>query len=216
MTAKDLLHTILDYQHIWVLSQHTLSKSAETRRQQIDALQEAFGLTKKNVNPSLQITYSMNGEEFDRTTRLKSMTNLQYLTSGEFLTDRPEEQNHELAQRIKVVISAMYPHMPVNRMEKSHIPWLFNNLFNFRGEIYKVSYRDAGPVEGFSAGLSYSHYLKKKLKDIIKSNVEEIDETLCLILDPTKSTIEKRELVENYKYPDVDLDTLDADWLTGY
>jgi hypothetical protein len=217
MTVKDLLHKLLDYRYIWVLPQHIRSKPAEIRREQIEALQEAFGLTKKNVNLSNQITYSVNGETLERATHLKSVTNMQYLVRGEFLHDRPKEQNEELTQRVKTVICELYPHIPVEQMDRfMHIPWIFNNLFNFREEIYKVSFRDAGPVEGFSAGLSYSHHLKRKLKEVIKNNVEEIDETLCLILDPTKRTLEKRELVERYNYPDVDLEMLDGEWLSGY
>ena len=63
-------------------------------------------------------------------------------------------------------------------------------------------------LEGFSAGLHYSFHLQHKLKAIITNNLNDIDETLWLIMDPTKRDIE----MSTYKYVDHDFKALDLAW----
>src|SRR5215213_10035075 len=77
MTAKDLLNKVLDYNYLWSSPERKNSKPATTRLAQIEALQEAFGLTKKYVNPFVQIKYSFAGEKqkLDRAKQLNRITN---------------------------------------------------------------------------------------------------------------------------------------------
>lgn len=69
-------------------------------------------------------------------------------------------------------------------------------------------------LEGFSVGLLYSHYLQGQLKKIIIENLDEIDETLWLILDPKQGDIDIKTLVENFNYPNEDLEKIDLEWRT--
>ena len=74
MTAKALLYKILDFQYLWTLPQNKNSKPAKVRLEQIDSLLDAFGLSKKYVNPLVQIKYSITGkkEELNRARHLKN------------------------------------------------------------------------------------------------------------------------------------------------
>lgn len=211
MTAKDLLNKVLEYNYLWSSPDRKSSKPATVRLSQIEALQEAFGLTKKYVNPFVQIKYSFAGEKqkLDRAKQLNKLTNLEYLLQGEFLFDREKEANGELSKKIITTIDALYPDMReyINQRPVD-IGWLFNDLLNFRQEIYKVTYPDEGMLEGFSAGLHYSLHLQGKIKEIIKNNLSEIDDTLWLILDPTKRMVNKGEI----NYPEADLETIDIEW----
>lgn len=211
MTAKDLLEKVLDYNYLWSLPDRKNSKPAKTRLAQIEALQEAFGLTKKYVNPFVQIKYSFAGEKqkLDRAKQLNRITNLEYLLNGEFLHDRDKEANKELTAKITKTVTALYPdmveyiqHRPVD------IGWLFNDLLGFRQEVYKLTYPNGGMLEGFSAGLHYSFYLQRQLREVIKANLSEIDETLWLILDPAKRDIDKSQI----NYPDADIENIDLEW----
>ena len=215
MTAKDLLHKILDYNYLWCRSDLLNDKPSVLRREQIESLQEAFGLTKKYVNPLVQIKYSIVGKkgELSRAKQLNKLTNMQYLMQGEFLRDRPYEENKELAERATNKIKELYEHVPEDRMNRPvDIGWMFNNLWNFRQEIYKVAYPNEGMLEGFSVGLIYSKYLQSELKKLIKNNLDDIDDTLWLILDPQKREIDIEELKSRFNYPDVDLDKIDLNW----
>ncbi|MCH2225056.1 MAG: hypothetical protein MK066_09835 [Crocinitomicaceae bacterium] len=215
MTAKDLLHKILDYNYLWSRSDLLNDKPSVLRRQQIESLLDAFGLSKKHVNPLVQIKYSIVGEKdkLSRAKQLNKLTNIQYLMQGEFLHDRPYEENMELAERAINKIKEMYKHAPEDRMNRPvDIGWMFNNLFNFRQEIYKVASPNEGMLEGFSVGLIYSKYLQSELKKLITDNLDDIDDTLWLILDPKKREFDIEELKSRFNYPDVDLDKIDLDW----
>ncbi|WP_341899923.1 hypothetical protein [Fluviicola taffensis] len=215
MTAKDLLYKILDYRYVWSLPQNKNSKPAKARLEQIESLLDAFGLTKKYVNPLVQIKYSISGnkQSQDRARHLNKLTNLEYLLNGEFLHDREEHANAELSWKIIETITSIYPEMAGNiNLRPPDIAWLYNNLLIFRQEVYKLTYPNGGMLEGFSAGLHYSFHLQHKLKTLIKENLDEIDETIWLILDPTKQDIEMSTLISKHKYVDYDFDALDLDW----
>ena len=71
--------------------------------------------------------------------------------------------------------------------------------------------------DGFSVGLVYSKYLQSELKKIILDNIEEIDETLWLIIDPQKREIDLETMKSKYNYQDVDLGKIDLEWrIEGY
>ena len=211
MTAKDLLNKVLDYNLLWSSPDRESTKPAKIRLSQIEALQEAFGLTKKYVNPFVQIKYSIVGDtqKLDRSKHLNKLTNLEYLLQGEFLNDRDKEANAELSKRIIETITSLYPDKTkyINQRPVD-IGWLFNNLFNFRKQVYKLTSSNEGMLEGFSAGLHYSLYLQGQLKEIIKGNLSEIDETLWIILDPGKREVTKHEI----NYPDANLEEIDLEW----
>jgi len=215
MTAKDLLYKILDYQYLWILPHNQNSKPAKLRLEQIESLLEAFGLTKKQVNPLVQIKYLIGGDKegMERSKYLRKLTNLQYLLGGEFLRDRENDANAEISEKIIKTITSLYPYIGEETARTSlHISWLFNNLMSFRQQVYKLIYPNGGMDEGFSAGLHYSFYLQSKLKTLITENLHEIDETLWLILDPTKREIEMDILVSKYKYINHDFRAIDLDW----
>jgi hypothetical protein len=215
MTAKDLLYKILDYKYLWAIPQNKNSKPAKLRLEQIESLLDAFGLTKKYVNSLVQIKYSITGDKqsLDRARHLNKLTSLEYLLHGEFLHDREKVEILELSNKVIETITSMYPHMTehINR-KPIDLGWLFNDLLIFRQEVYKLTYPNGGMLEGFSAGLNYSLYLQSKLKKLITDNLNEIDETLWLILDPTKRDIEINTLTSKYKYVDHDFKVIDLDW----
>jgi hypothetical protein len=215
MTAKDLLHKLLDYNYLWIRTDLINDKPSVIRRQQIESLLNAFGLSKKYVNSMVQIKYSIIGEKekLSRAKQLNKLTNIEYLIQGEFLHDRPFEENQELSDSAIKKIKELYKHAPEDRMKRPvDISWMFNSLLNFRQEVYKVTYPNEGMLEGFSVGLIYSHYLQSKLKNLITENLEEIDNTLWLILDPKQREIDIKELKSKFGYPDINLEEIDLDW----
>ena len=206
MTAKDLLYKYLDYNYIWSGSGRIKDKPSIIRRQQIEALLSAFGLSKKYIKPLIQIKYSIFGKkgELNRSKYLNKLTDLH---------DRPYEDNQDLANKAIDRIKEIYKNIPGGKEnEPVDFGWMYNNLLNFRQEIYNVSCPNEGMLEGFSVGLIYSHYLQSELKKIINKNLDEIDDTLWLILDPTKKEIDLEILISEFNYPDVDLEAVDLDW----
>ena len=210
MTAKDLLLKILDYQCNWACN--PFSEPAKIRMEQIEVLLDAYGLTKKYVNPSVNIEYSLVGEQesHNRTEHLHGLTNLAYFRSGEFLYDREENANTELFQKAMYAITPLYSGLPesISSMKSHDIKWLFSDLMNYREKIYELTYPWGGMLEGFSLGLSYSKHLQRQLNETIVANLTQIDDTLWLILDP-----EKREFTnEEINLKAVDLESIDREW----
>lgn len=217
MTAKDLLYKILEYDLNWKSLKD--SEPAQVRLVQIEHLLGVFGLSKKYVNTEVKITYRMfdifkrgvskQKNEQTREQYLNDMSNLTYFFSGEFLYDRPKEANQQLENIIKDFISLEYSSLPDYLKQKDvNIKWLFADLMSFRREIYKITQAWGGMLEGFVAGLHYSHYLQHNLKTIIGENLEEIDNTLWLVLDPQKRDFKPEEI----NYTEYDLDKIDWDW----
>ena len=48
--------------------------------------------------------------------------------------------------------------------------------------------------EGFEVGLLYRLHLQKQLQEVTKNNLSDIDEALCLILDPQKRVFTNEEI----------------------
>lgn len=215
MTAHDLLVEFLDYAYLWSSEDLKNAHPAVVRRKRLEALLQAFGLTKAYVNPLKKIMYGLVGskEEVTRARHLDKLTNIDYFRQGEFLHDRAHEENRELIGLIIRTLKEELPSIPDADYEKRmHIGWLFNDLLRFRLEVYKLAYPWGGMDEGFSAGLYYSKILAGRLKAIINANTHEIDAALCLVIDPKKREFSKDELVRTYAYPDVDLHQIDHEW----
>lgn len=66
ITARDLLYKILDYGHLWNGPDRIDSKPAQTRLDQIRVLAEAFGVSKKSVNPLKMMQLMMAGKQQDK------------------------------------------------------------------------------------------------------------------------------------------------------
>ncbi|WP_299438235.1 hypothetical protein [uncultured Aquimarina sp.] len=215
MTGKDLLYKYLDYQYLWSSPNRINDKPSQIRLKQLEALLEAFGLTKKYVNPLIQIKYSILGEKekLSRSQHLNKLTNVQYFEQSEFLYDREYKENNEVANRALNKIKELYKKPPESRISRPvDIKWMFNNLLNFRKNVFKITYPWGGMLEGFSVGLIYSEHLQSNLKKIITDNIEEIDDTLWLIIDPKKRNFDLETMKSEFNYPDVDLDNIDLEW----
>jgi hypothetical protein len=215
MTAKDLLHKLLEYRTDWTARDRIQSKPATIRLAQLEALQEAFGLTKHHVNLLVRVKYKLAGKrsELDRAQYLNGLTNLDYVVQGEFLRDRPAECYRELAELAKARVHELYQSAPADRMARPvEISWLYNYLLRYRQDLYAVTQIESGMLEGFAVGLLYGQDLVNTVKRTIQQSTTEIDEVLWAILDPSKRVVAMDQLVRTYHYPDVDLDGIDLEW----
>jgi hypothetical protein len=215
MTAKDLLHQLLEYRNSWSARDRVHSQPTTIRLAQLEALQAAFGLTKQHVNLLVRVTYGMVGKraQMNRAQYLNGLSNVDYLVQGEFLHDRPAEAYQELAEQARARVREAYPGAPADRMERPvQIGWLYNYLLNYRQDLYAVAQPERGMLEGFAVGLLYGQELVNTVKQTIQQHVTEIDEVLWGILDPSKREVTKDELVHTYRYPKVDLASIDLAW----
>ncbi|MBG8552566.1 hypothetical protein [Hymenobacter guriensis] len=210
-----MLHKLLEYRRNWAARDRAQSKPATIRLAQLEALQEAFGLTKQHVNLLVRVKYSLVGQrtELNRAQYLNGLTNVDYLVQGEFLRDRPEESNLAVAERARARVRAVYGSGHEERMARPvQIGWLYNYLLNYRQDLYAVAQPEQGMLEGFAVGLLYGQELANAVKRTIQQSTAEMDEVLGLILDPSQRVVTMDQLVNTYRYPNVDLESIDLEW----
>ena len=197
MTAIDLLYKILDYNYLWNHADRNNSKPSQSRLLQIEKLLIGFQISKSNANPEVKMLYSILNEKktLTRAEYINTLTDLSYFSSGEFINDRPSYYYDDVLFKITSTLNFIHPDW-VSFIDERPVDLkiLFSDLFGFRQEIYRIAYPNQGMLEGFSAGLEYSFYLQKRLKEIITAHLTEIDETLCLLIDPQKRDITKEEI----------------------
>lgn len=215
VTAKDLLYKILDYDYYWSLPENEASEPARIRFEQIEHLLDVFGLTKNHVD-FFKKGYIISGEAYqciDRDVYISGITNLEYVKTGEFIVDRPVNRYQEIIERAFTTAKLIYP-----EADEAYL-WgtdsgdvffniLFSDLLEFRQEIYKVTNPMSRLLSGRTLGRVYCEYLKKQMRQTIIDNLDEIDDTLCLILDPEKRAFSADEI--NYKV--IDFEKMDIKW----
>ncbi|MEM9919672.1 MAG: hypothetical protein AAF990_16365 [Bacteroidota bacterium] len=97
MTAKDFLEKYLEYKTFWCFHHSKNSKPAKIRLKRLNSLLKAFEISKENINPSVNLKYSVTGKskEWSRAEKLSKLNNLEYFEEGEFLNDREKVDNKQ-------------------------------------------------------------------------------------------------------------------------
>lgn len=219
MNAKDLLHKYLDYKCFWSDHYHVRSKPANIRLNQISILLESLGILKANVNPNLKIKYLVQKNPFaiSRSDKILDLSELEYFETGEFLHDRDFNENKDLIQKIeKLGKSKSYTDYQLQHFFRGNFSLihLFEDLLSFRREIFKVTNPPKNIGSGLDLAIDFGRVKSEKLKKLIRENTSEIDEILCLLIDPKKQEISKEELIQKFKYQDVDLKEIDLKYRT--
>lgn len=90
---------------------------------------------------------------------------------------------------------------------------LFERLFLYRKKLSEVLAFNSGVLA--ASGLYY--YAFRKTEDfnnqIIKANLESIDNIIGLIISPDSQSFPRKQLIEEFGYPDVDLSEIDMEWI---
>lgn len=204
MTAKDLLYKYIEYACDWSTEKEFPSSSFRLR--QIEAMLEAFELTKKYADPHRDVTYfDSNGGQQTRAEYLDELTDLEYFEQCEFIDERPEEVYKELIDHvIKIEVE---PRKSLKSIRDKRIDpgTIFGALLSFRLDIYRLIHNHGYQLEGYNVAFAYAMRLRWNLIDTLNKNLDEIDEILWLLIDPQKRDIPLETLVSRFNYPDVDL-----------
>lgn len=214
MTAFDFIELYLEYDCLWTKNGRIDSAPAAARRERLDALQEAFGLAKSNINPKVAIRYSQGMKMISRAEKLAPFNNLQYFEEGEFLYDRPYENNLKLTTKIIRKVSELRPILSDRiREKKVDLQSIFQHLMAFRKEAFQMAHQEIWVNHiGFNVARFYVEYLEGKFKNAIKEHLGEIDHVLWLLLDPGKRDIDMATLQSKFNFPTDDLAAIDQAW----
>lgn len=227
LTAKDLLYKAIDYDGFWNSSKRMRdSEPAKARKLQLESLLKAFNILKENAKNASQIprqisskkiiiktiySTSSNPNHTERLEYIKTLNNLQYFTYGEFLGDVDRLKYKDFLNHIisvsKINSPAQIKNIEINSI---NLVRLFCSLFNIRKIIYHTleSNYIYQPRNGFSVEEEYPNYLNHLFVNRIPHNLAEIDEALCLLIDPEKKSFNEHEIL----YPTLNLDAVDLNW----
>jgi len=230
LTSKDLLYRALDYDGFWNISKRmTSSKPSQARKLQLEKLLAAFSISKKNVKAEAQAPYNVgkghkvitiygisgrSSKSMNRVEYIKTLTNFKYFSTGEFIADLEGIKYKNFIKRIISTSKRIFPEQSeLIDKEPVNLVHLFSNLYNFRLSIYhmfKFGF-DTRMRKEFSVEEDYSLYLRKKFIGSMNNNLSEVDEMLCMLIDPEKRSFKEDEI----DYPNYDFEALDKEWMNG-
>lgn len=197
--AKNLLYAALDYDFCTALKKIKGDAELKTKKERFDVLTTTFNIKKPKTAaashyPLLDsktigiISYSSSNRKKtqDRPAYIKSINDLAYFTSGEFLGDRDADLYR--SQLTKVLAGMKKAGIAIRKSDEGRISLtrLFNDLYSFR----KTAYYDFERAEFFPQGDSleneYSSYIKKTIADKMQGPMKMMDDLLCMLIDPRK------------------------------
>jgi hypothetical protein len=229
LTAKDLLYKSLDYDGFWNGTKRMrASKPSQCRWEQLDILLKAFGIIQANAKAESQTpqsgddsrqvisVYARSGRPraMHRIEYVKTLSEFNYLSTGEFLADIDKAAYQDLAQHISTAGKAIFPDQAAMMdAQPLNLVRLFAALYNYRLGAYHVL--KAGPFGNrnlpFSLEDAYSLHLQDQFMRKMNENWTELEETICLLIDPQKRSFTEEEL----HLPVYDFAALDAEWERG-
>ena len=226
LTAIDLLYKALDYDGYWTNSKRMKeAQPSICRKLQLDKLLDGFGIAKKNAKKEsqvpdeasggfiVQLVYFRSGssKSMNRTEYLETLTEFQYFANGEFIADLDRAKYEDFIAQIISAVKTIFPEQAETIGNESvNLKHLFSDLYNFRLSVHHMFEYNFSMKrrEAFSIEDDYGLHLRKKIMEAMNSHLSEVDEILCLLIDP-----EKRELQEDeIGYPAFDLATIDKEW----
>ncbi len=102
----------------------------------------------------------------------------------------------------------------IESLNQNELETTFFDLLNYRIEIYElINSQKSILLEGSSTNRRiYTNFIKYELGNNIIAQCELLDDILCSFFNPFSHKITLTELVENYNYPNVDLEKIDFDF----
>jgi hypothetical protein len=205
ITAKDLLYKALDYDNFWHSTERLKKSDAgKARKAQLDSLLAAFNISKKNINSAANKPYVMDKHQYaenfysvsgrsktmNRFEYIKSIDNIRYFTTGEFIADIGITHYNKISKRILKKVIRIFPDYKAPIVDdRINLVLLFSKLFNYRHSIHfmlNVALRES-ITKDTAIEECYSIHLEKRAREKINTNLKEIDSLLCFLIDPKKA-----------------------------
>ena len=232
LTAKNLLYKALDYDGIWNSSKRMRdSEPSKARKLQLDSLLHAFQISKKNAKSTSQVpdrtsnkniitktfyATSKNRNSLERAAYIKTLSDFKYFTYGEFIADIDRAKYQDSLTHIVSVVKNIFPHETKNiELNSINLARLFHNLYSFRHIAYNTfesSFLKPTRIHDFLIEEEYSRFLKQEFIRKAVNNFTEMDELLCVLIDPENKSFTEAEI----KYPEFDLEAIDLSWQKIY
>ncbi len=141
------------------------------------------------------------------------------LEHGRFINDREDASYKAIFDDIRKFVEQSPQEDPKQQdatYNVHEIEWIYRKFMDFLVYSRDVIYYNKNWQE---AGMVFARYIIHKTNDFIqKENLyvyDEIKRIVCLIIDPEERTFTKAELIRDFDFPEVDLNTIDAKTAKG-
>jgi len=147
----------------------------------------------------------------DRLAYIKTLTNFNYFNSGEFISDYDEDRYMSLLAQVVPAAKEIFPEQAaLMGNEPINLTMLFRNIYIFRYQMH-LHFNFSLSMHAdqkFSMEQDYSLHVRKKFVERMKDNLVELDDMLCLYIDPEKRVFDANEI----GYSEFDFDVIDEEW----
>lgn len=125
-----------------------------------------------------------------------------------FLLDLIESmEDEEFRDRLKAMRDRT---SPVSSSFDTHV--FFTSLLSFYVKYRRFTNNNFIALEGPSFSLNFAFYYTREVYSSIKQEaVENIRSILAFIIDPEQRTFDKKQMIEQFGYPDVDLEQMERE-----
>lgn len=175
----------------------------EVRYRQIEALMKAFLLDDDGQDLAL-ITRSRFREGHD--------TIIAAFLSGNFINVRSEETYAQLWEQMMQYVAAHEDGLKETRgPSNDQLAFIFPKMMRYRQKLYSVMTFNSGWLEAGFASARYSIYITDEINKNLVGKEQELDQALCVFIDPKQRSYTMEELVQKFNYPTENLHEIDMD-----
>lgn len=135
---------------------------------------------------------------------------LKKFAEGNFVLKRRIEDYDSLIKRMKSELKSVTKFQKNEEITLNEITFLFKRLLEYRRCWNDVTNLSSG-LMACSARYRYAFYKIDQVNSKIRDSISPIDDLLSYIMSPTAKDISKKELVERFHYPDLDLLDIDIE-----
>jgi hypothetical protein len=173
------------------------------RYRQIEALMKAFLLDDGGQDLAL-ITRSRYREGHD--------TIIEAFLSGNFIYVRNEETYAQLWEQMMQYVAKEENGLSETRDPSiAQLAFIFPKMMDYRQQLYEVMTFNSGWLEAGFASARYSIYITDAINKNLEGKEQELDQALCLFIDPKLRSYTMEELVQKFNYPTENLQEIDMD-----
>jgi hypothetical protein len=199
MIAQKILKKYLEYICFWKAEFGAKNPPSEVLQRQLIALMKAVDIYPTHTPKDKELPffdYFSSGKFLEQNTHTKAI--LEPILE-KHVTKFIEESSH--SRRLKGLL---------HRIDYARI---YGRLLSYRIKIERLYIPPGIQLEGFGTFSRHfcEHQIKKTL-DALTEATKDIDEILCLLINPSQKNITEEKLISEFGYPTENLNSIATDW----
>ena len=199
MIAKTILIKYLEYTCFWETKYGTNNPPSKVLQGQLSALMKSIEIFPNEVSNDQNAPFF---DDFKRGMFLEQKTHTEKILTPvlqKYIDEYIEENEHSRSVH--------------NRRNRIDYKEIFNILLSYRIEIERLYIPSGIRFEGSGTlGRRFCNHQKGKILEALTETTKELDDILCLLIDPSQKDIPEEILISTFGYPTEDLRSVATNW----